>query len=260
MQDPQWSGFVWRLKHAPAAAHHVWPAGQQCAPEQSSPVVHAVHDPQCDGSFCGLTQEPPQQICPAPQLRPHDPQLSKLVLVSTHVPSHDVWPVGQHSELVHDSLDRQLMPQVPQLSWFVVRSTHAPLQHTWPASHVVPHAPQWKMSLSRSTHPLSQQSGVAPPQAMPHDPQFASSMAVSTHPPPQHVSAGSAQALPHDPQFAGSPSRSAQLGAQHVWSAVQSIRQSVHCVLPGSAQMPSQQVSVPVHPALHAPQFAISLR
>lgn len=76
-----------------------------------------------------------------------------------------------HMSKVHTLASLQVVPQLPQLSKLVVRSTHAPLHevslllqlawqvpsaHTSLPVHTVLHAPQWLGSLFRSTQLPSQ--------------------------------------------------------------------------------------------------------
>ena len=53
------------------------------------------HAPQLVGSEPVLLQEPLQQTSRRLHAVPHEPQLERSVFVSTQVPLHLVWPVGQ---------------------------------------------------------------------------------------------------------------------------------------------------------------------
>lgn len=45
------------------AVLHMAPSGKHCASRQFDPLAHAVlHEPQCCGSFCRLTQVPEQHV------------------------------------------------------------------------------------------------------------------------------------------------------------------------------------------------------
>ena len=116
-----------------------------------------------------------------------------------------------------------------------------PFVHTRPAGQAVPHAPQFWISVARSTHARSQsvsapQSGAHAPdlhtwadgQAVPHAPQFAGSVVTfaqaephcirpvaHTHAPPMHVVPGM-QTAPHVPQFALFVCVSVQLAPHNV--------------------------------------------
>lgn len=56
----------------------------------------------------------------------HDPQWLLLVMVSTHAPAQNVWPVG-HVQLppMHTRPPVQLLPHEPQLAASVIGSTQA---------------------------------------------------------------------------------------------------------------------------------------
>ncbi len=118
--------------------------------------------------------------------------------------------------------------------------TQAPERHDCPAAQAFPHAPQFLVSLERTTHAPPQKVRPAahpqlPPEqnrgdghGEPHTPQFDGSTARFTHVPPQkvspagqvHVAAehtrGAAQGVPHAPQLAGSVERSTHDAPQSV--------------------------------------------
>jgi hypothetical protein len=86
----------------------------------------------------------------------------------------------------------------------------APATHVWPPAQVVPHAPQFALSLLRSTQPplhaerpVAQAAAHLPAEqtwpaahAVPQAPQLATSVETSTHLPPHViVPVGHAQAL-----------------------------------------------------------------
>jgi hypothetical protein len=106
-------------------------------------------------------------------VRPHAPQLSVLVLVSTQAPLQVIWPVG-HWQAPPTQLVPfwQLRPQKPQFAGSVARFTHDPLHWNVPAGHpqvplvhVCP--PVQSASATHSTHVfvVVLHIGVPPPQS-----------------------------------------------------------------------------------------------
>jgi hypothetical protein len=132
--------------HAGMEPHVHAPALQPspCIP-QSRPQL-----PQLLGSVCVFTQVlPPQHSWPAPQLRPHAPQLA-AVSTRVHTSPQHIWPDGQlppHGAVLTQRPIRQASPvaqgrpQPPQWSVLVVVSTQPPLQHVCVPVHAAP-APQ----------------------------------------------------------------------------------------------------------------------
>jgi hypothetical protein len=120
----------------------------------------------------GHAHVPSLQDPPAGHVVPQAPQLSMLVVSSTHVPLHIVSPVAQpvvQALFTHSSPMVQRLPQPPQLRGSLVGSMHVPphivvpvLQvhalaaQVAPVGHAVPQAPQSSGSLVRSTHELEQ--------------------------------------------------------------------------------------------------------
>jgi hypothetical protein len=104
---------------------------------------------------------------PPSQTVAHEPQLVLLVEVLTHWLPHSVSPVMHlHEPAWHVAAAGQVVPHVPQLKLLVCRSTHCPLQTVWPAvGHL--HAPLWQV--------------VPPVQTVPHLPQSRLFVCRSTH-------------------------------------------------------------------------------
>jgi hypothetical protein len=75
---------------------------------------------------------PAMQVLPAPQTRPHPPQLFGSLSGSTHVIPHMIRG-GTH-----------------------VVPPHTPPVHVWPSAHTWPQAPQLRGSVSRFAHPIPQ--------------------------------------------------------------------------------------------------------
>jgi hypothetical protein len=75
----------------------------------------------------------------------------------------------------------------PQAIWVGSLQTQVPMVHGTPAGQGSSQAPQWAVSLVRSTQPPPQHDSVAV-HAVSQLPQWASSLVVSTHVPPQSVS------------------------------------------------------------------------
>jgi hypothetical protein len=244
--------------HMHAPAEHV-PALPQEIPQPPQFVVSvAVLTQRPPHSTCpvGHAQTPLVHDCPVAHRRPHAPQLfTSLESVAQPVePMQLTSPVGQlHAPAVQVPVP-QLRPQTPQFFVSVVVLTqvppqtfgvpvghaHAPLVQLAPVAHLVPHEPQFVVSLDRSAHVVPQLTlpvghtqspavQVAPVgQALPQLPQLLPSVCVFTQAPP-HVfglSVGHALQMPltqvcparhafvHEPQNAGSLLRSAQLVPQ----------------------------------------------
>jgi hypothetical protein len=73
---------------------------------------------------------------------PQPPQLVALVMVSTQVPLHEVWPPG-HSQApaLQDRPAAQGMLQVPQWSTSAIVFTHEPPQFSRPSAQLSEHMP-----------------------------------------------------------------------------------------------------------------------
>lgn len=118
--------------------------------------------------------------------RPHAPQFSKLVWVSTQDAPQQLWPAGH------------AMPQPPQCAALSVVRTQTPPQHFCPPVHAGP-APHRQVPATQSSpSPQGGEQGTSavqvPPwhtvpdgHALPHRPQFALSVAVLVQVDPQHV-------------------------------------------------------------------------
>ncbi len=183
---------------------------------------------------------PPAQRLPAVHAVPHMPQLCSSVWRSAQELPHAVWPVEQvswHVLPTHTVPIGHALPHAPQLSRSVVRfaqntaappspatppsvelvhvarpaaqvTPHWPLEHICPARHVVPHVPQFVLSVWVLTQvpphavpfpgqvswqvPATQSMDI--PQAWPHDPQFEVSVATLTQKLP-HRLVGEAQTI-----------------------------------------------------------------
>jgi hypothetical protein len=105
---------------------------------------------------------------PAAHAMSQVPQLAVLVMRSTHVPSHAVWPLGHaavHAPLTQDCPGLHAAPQAPQSFGFVMVSAHstppfashgwkgqlaeqAPLTQYWPLGQALPQLPQFWASLT----------------------------------------------------------------------------------------------------------------
>jgi hypothetical protein len=69
-------------------------------------------------------QEPPEQTSPLAHFTPQPPQLMLLLVVSTQAPPQSCWPVAHaHVPLVHVSPFWQTVPHAPQFALSLVRST-----------------------------------------------------------------------------------------------------------------------------------------
>jgi len=173
---------------------------------------------------------------------------------------------------VHSRLPVQFTPQKPQLLLLCDR-----LAQTFPPPPKMPPPPVHCVvgGTQRTTHVLSEQRGVLPPQRLPHDPQFALFAVVSTQLPrpiripnehwvrpaaqPQVPSVHeppNGQNVPHDPQFVALVSVSTQVDIMTPPRPI-----AVHMVSPPSPQpaahMLSEQVVPPRHALPQRPQFAL---
>jgi hypothetical protein len=87
----------------------------------------AAHDPSEQTNW--VDEQPhalDEQICVAPQTLPHMPQFEALMVVSTQVEPHRVWPMGQpHWLLLQLRPAPHCMPHWPQFWSLVTRSTQA---------------------------------------------------------------------------------------------------------------------------------------
>jgi len=118
---------------------------------------------------------PALHVCPLLQAVPHAPQLSALLVRSTHAPEQAVSMVGAvahvaaHAPSEHTCPAAQAVPQLPQFagSEFVSTQPMLPAHETRPAVQV--QAPDWQVWLR--VH------------ACPHMPQLALSLCGSTHAP-----------------------------------------------------------------------------
>jgi hypothetical protein len=78
----------------------------------------------------GSAQAPAEHTSPAPQLKPHEPQLALSALTDLHMPPHSFWPGGQAQlPSVQTWPPWQAAPQPPQLVASVNVSTQV-LLHT----------------------------------------------------------------------------------------------------------------------------------
>lgn len=116
------------------------------------------------------------------------------------------------SAMSGDAVMPQLVPQVPlQQVWPVGQTTPPHLQVPWsqvaPSPHLLPHAPQLRMSESRLAQPRLPQQVWPMPQAAPDggQPQW----------PPLHT-VPDGQALPQSPQLSGSALTSRHWSPQHL--------------------------------------------
>jgi hypothetical protein len=78
------------------------------------------------------------------QARPQPPQLARLVLVSTQVPLHCIWPAtGQvHWPPLHVVPPAHLLPHEPQLFMSVLTVAQTPPEHCIvPEGHIIEHVP-----------------------------------------------------------------------------------------------------------------------
>jgi hypothetical protein len=195
-QAPQFALLDCKLTHVPtpplAPAHCVSPAAQLQVPSTQEPAFgHAVpHDPQfallVDKSTQAnapprpaghevsppsphpATHVPPWQLVPPPQRRPQAPQFALSEFGFTQVVPHKRSPGAQ--------------PQAP------------PAQLA-PFAHWLPHAPQLRGSIVRSTHALAQFVSGAPASFAPQ---------TSVHEPPEQTGVFVGHTLPHAPQLFGS--------------------------------------------------------
>jgi hypothetical protein len=69
------------------------------------------------------------------QALPHRPQWLVSVIVLRHVPPQQLCPAAQ------------VRPHMPQWLVSVCVLRHIPPQQVWPAPHAIPHAPQWLLSV-----------------------------------------------------------------------------------------------------------------
>lgn len=149
---------------------------------QVVPVAHAFpHDPQFALAVCRSAHVPEQSLVPAghaqlppvhTRLPPHTcmqkPQLLTSVFRSTQEVPHFASPVAQLAEqelLLQTSPIMHRLPQLPQLLpsdvvsvqsmpqtvWFGAHS-HMPAMHVAPRAQALPHEPQSRLLVCRSTH------------------------------------------------------------------------------------------------------------
>jgi hypothetical protein len=103
-------------------------------------MVRPSADPEQPSAPELLVQLPALQVSPVAQALPHAPQLALLVLVSRHVPLHDVWPEGHaHLPPAHVWPPVHAVLQAPQSSLLVWVSTQAAPHVVWPVGQ--PHLP-----------------------------------------------------------------------------------------------------------------------
>jgi hypothetical protein len=106
---------------------------------------------------------PVEQTSPVAQAWPHVPQFAALVDVFTHVPPHDVIPVGQaHAPLTHCIPPEHTVLHAPQLFGSIATSVQRVPQRRCPVGHIVVQVP-----------PMQICPGM---QALPHVPQFSGSV------------------------------------------------------------------------------------
>jgi hypothetical protein len=166
-------------------------------------VAHIVmHAPQLSGSSVRSAQTPAQSVVPfvhwhmplthalpPAHVTPQAPQFAGSLSVLTHRPPQSTRPPrhaapeSMHAPSTHTEPGPQLLPQLPQSPWLVKMSVqlpphtispaahwHVPPAQVWPPMHVVPHVPQFALSLAVSTQALLQ--FVSPvPQAPAHAPE-----------------------------------------------------------------------------------------
>ena len=220
-----------------------------------------MHAPLQKAWPAGQVHAPLAHVAPPLHTLPHAPQLALSLVVFTHAPpGHCVGVAGPHvveqtpPEQTHcvapggSGCAVQLCAHVPQLFTSDARLTqrplqsawpaghaHMPFEHCWPCAHVVAHAPQWSVSLVKSTHAPLQFVSVAPPSVA----------QVSAHAPLEQTGAVTGQTLPQPPQLVG-----------ELCVDVQTPLQSVPPF--GHRHAPPRHVVPPVHATLQAPQFALS--
>jgi hypothetical protein len=284
------------VQACPAA--HVVPQVPQLAPS----VERSAHVPAQFVVPEGHPHAPFVQMRLLPQICEQSPQFCLLVCRSAHdamtpVP-HSVKPeavqrIAQTPSLHSGSAPEQRSPQVPQFRVSLVTSTQLPNPPKWPAhcvspvghaqvpsvqrtppAHAVPQAPQFLLSVDRSTQvvpqsvsPVSQVPLHAPAtqvvprmQRMPQPPQFAGSVSVSVHDAPQRI-----VPVPHEQapatQFAPFAHCVLQL-PQLFGSVATSTHEAPQVVVPAPhdvVQVPAEHTSPFAHTFPHAPQLLGSL-
>jgi hypothetical protein len=233
------SGEAQAVPHIPA--EHTRPAAQAVPqPPQlalslrvstSQPLAALPSQSRKPVAQAAIAQAPAAQVEVAlgsAQTRPHAPQLTALVWVSTSqplaaVPSQSAKPVAQRTTvqalpaqpLVATLASAHTVPHAPQWAGSITvlaqkavgpapqaRSgeaqvvPHTPAEHTRPAAQAAPQPPQWALSLRVST---SQPLAALPSQSK----KPAAQAAIAQAPAAQvEVALESAQARPHAPQFA----------------------------------------------------------
>jgi len=201
------------------------------------------------------TQVPVATLAPT-QPMPQPPQLAASVAVFTQALPQLVVPVG-HAQLPPTQArpDGHARPHMPQFAELVAMFTSQPFealrsQSAVPLGQVTPHAPPEHTAVP----------GVPAVQVVPHPPQFDVSVSVFTQRVPQGVVPGghahmplaqvcpAGQAVPHAPQLPPSVWRFTQLPLQSVVPAPQEVRQA-----------PLEQIWPVAHALPHAPQLATSV-
>lgn len=148
LQLEQWL-LVPSVWHVPPQL--AWPLAQQM-PKSQVPVPQPLpHEPQLLWSSSGLTHTPLQnsspdaqidwhvpawQLVPAPHTLPHEPQLLLSESGLLHVPPQFCVPIVQH---------RPPLLYVPLVQ-------HMPALHDEPVAQVLPHEPQFALSVSGLLH------------------------------------------------------------------------------------------------------------
>jgi hypothetical protein len=191
---------------------------------------------QSEKSAGQVGKQTPCEHEPGGQSWPHPPQLVGLVARSTHCPPQTAGfcpPAHRHRPLKQAAPFTQEFAQNPQLLGSEtievqtpkqlvwpgpqVTDVHTPALHVWPAPQVIPHAPQSRAFVARSTHWPPQDAGRCPrhphlPEThwspfghtSPHVPQLRGSAFKLTQAPPQLV-VPAAQTGPHWPCAQTSP-------------------------------------------------------
>lgn len=187
-QAPQLVVLV-KLTHVPP--QQPLPAAQPAKPpHMHRPPTHISPAPHV-GVQVATMHRPATHDCPIGQRVPHAPQLLLSVASVAHIPpGQHVAPVAQRAAVPHRQLPPTQVSPVPHAGMHGERM-QVPAMHSSPIAHACPHAPQFAVSESASTHAAPQQ--VWPSAQM--------SAAPHLHTPEKHALPRGAHARPHPPQL-----------------------------------------------------------
>lgn len=104
-----------------------------------------------------LVQSPLQHCSLPAHTRPHAPQCPTFVLMSTHSPPQQRWPVPHLPPAPHWQAPPTQVSPIPQAGSHGTSVVHVPLRQTCAPTHATPHAPQFVALLVMSTQVPPQQ-------------------------------------------------------------------------------------------------------